>query len=92
MKLRTKWSKKARRDFEEAADYANKHSLAWLETLVDEVDSALHTIIDFPSIGKHQEDNSRIYIMPFLPLSILYEVRLDHIRILRLLHHARFLQ
>lgn len=88
--MKLQWSERALADLAEAAAYARLQSSALEQGLLTVLSRGLDHLLLFPDSGKPGRlDGTRELHMPDLPYFIVYQVRGESLRVLRVYHSAR---
>lgn len=88
--MQLRWSEEAADDLERIADYFLEYSPERAEDLVRSVYSAPDKLLIFPDRGRHGlKRGTRELVLAPLPYLIVYEVRVNVVFLVRILHGAQ---
>lgn len=88
--MRVVWTPEATDDLEAILSYLADRSPAAAASVAARIDHTLHAISQFPRAGRlDDETGAREWVVPGLPLLIIYVESTDLIEIIALFHTAR---
>ncbi len=88
--MRIAWTPAAADDLEQISDYLYEQSVATAVRLVRQIYSAASALQKFPNQGRPgKKEGTRELVLPGLPYIIIYEVKGQMLRIVRVLHGAQ---
>jgi len=88
--MRILWTPTAADNLESIADYLYEQNPASADQIVRRVYQAPAILRQFPNSGRvGRKEGTRELVLPSLPYIIVYEVRGNNVRLLRVLHGAQ---
>lgn len=89
MKRPARFHRLAEHEFAEAAEFFEHESSGLGTAFIDAVEACVADIVEFPEAGAILVGGVRRRLVRRFPYSILYTIRLDHIRLLAVMHAKR---